>query len=130
MPTLNSAKNKSTASLKAFGSLNMSTEQTCRTLRAYRRKLASTDPISQEVLAELDQELRLTAVALGDRATRSKAMSDTMLSGLLDQYSEQLVSLLDKKLHLDKYRRSSDQETESADTRRGSSRTGSSSAST
>ncbi|KAI1781011.1 WD domain-containing protein [Hypoxylon cercidicola] len=112
LPALNSAKTKSTSNLRGFGSLNMATEQTCRTLRAYRKKLSSTDPIGQEVLAELDQELRLTAVALGDRATRSKAMSDTMLNGLLDQYSERLVALLDEKLQLN-YRPSSDQEPES-----------------
>ncbi|KAI1288284.1 WD40-repeat-containing domain protein [Xylaria venustula] len=128
--TLNSVKTKSSGSLRSFGSLNMSTEQTCRTLRAYRKKLASTDPISQETLTELDQELRLTAVALGDRATRSQAMSDTMLNGLLDQYSERLVSLLDEKLSLGKYRRPSDQDTDSTDKRPGSSGTGSSSAST
>ncbi|KAI0112066.1 WD domain-containing protein [Nemania sp. FL0031] len=130
VPALNSAKTRSNGSLRSFGSLNMSTEQTCRTLRAYRKKLASSDPISQEILAELDQELRLTAVALGDRATRSKAMSDTMLSGLLDQYSERLVSLLDEKLRLGKYRESSDQETDSTDKRPGSSGTGSSNTST
>lgn len=88
----------------------MATEQTCRQLRAYRKKLASTDPISQDVLAELDAELRLTAAALGDRAIRTrssgaarerdKAVSETVLSGLLDQYSERLVSLLDVKLRL------------------------------
>ncbi|TRX97459.1 hypothetical protein FHL15_001737 [Xylaria flabelliformis] len=127
---LNSAKTKSNDNLRSFGSLNMSTEQTCRTLRAYRKKLASTDPISQELLAELDQELRLTSIALGDRATRSRAMNDTVLSGLLDQYSERLVSLLDEKLRLGKYRRSSDQETDFTDRRPGSSGTGSSNTST
>ncbi|KAI1753700.1 WD domain-containing protein [Xylaria castorea] len=127
---LNLAKTKSNDNLRSYGPLNMSTEQTCRTLRAYRKKLASTDPISQELLAELDQELRLTSIALGDRATRSKAMSDTILSGLLDQYSERLVSLLDEKLRLGKYRRSSDQETDSTDRRPGSSGTGSSNTST
>ncbi|KAI1153120.1 WD40-repeat-containing domain protein [Nemania diffusa] len=130
VPALNLAKTRSNGSLRSFGTLNMSTEQTCRTLRAYRKRLASTDPISQEILAELDQELRLTAVALGDRATRSKAMSDTMLNGLLDQYSERLVSLLDEKLRLGKYRGSSDQETDSTDKRPGSSGTGSSNTST
>ncbi|KAI1769635.1 WD domain-containing protein [Hypoxylon sp. FL1150] len=112
LPALNSTKTKSTSNLRGFGSLNLATESACRTLRAYRKKLSSTDPISQEVLAELDQELRLTAVALGDRATRSKALSDTMLNGLLDQYSERLVALLDEKLQLN-YRPSSDQEPES-----------------
>ncbi|KAI0472377.1 WD domain-containing protein [Xylaria cf. heliscus] len=129
-PTLNSTKTKSNDNLRSFGSLSMSTEQTCRTLRTYRKKLASTDPISQELLAELDQELRLTSVALGDRATRSKAVSDTILSNLLDQYSERLVSLLDEKLRLSKYRRMSDQETDSTEKRPGSSGTGSSNTST
>ncbi|KAK7229017.1 hypothetical protein V2G26_001187 [Clonostachys chloroleuca] len=78
----------------------MSTEQACRTLRAYRKKLASAEPINAEVLAELDQELRLTASALGDRAIRSKAMNETVLNGLLDQYSERLVTMLDEKMRL------------------------------
>ena len=78
----------------------MATEQTCRQLRTYRKKLASSEPISQDNLTELDQELRLTAAALGDRAIRSKAMNETVLSGLLDQYSERLVTLLDEKLRL------------------------------
>ncbi|KAI2632051.1 WD domain-containing protein [Hypoxylon sp. NC1633] len=129
LPALSSAKTKSTSNLRGFGSLNMATEQACRTLRAYRKKLSSTDPIGQDVLAELDQELRLTAVALGDRATRSKAMSDTMLNGLLDQYSERLVALLDEKLRLS-YRSTSDQEPESPGKRPGSSGAGSSNGST
>jgi WD40 repeat protein len=95
-----SARKKSSPNLRGFGTLNMATEQACRTLRAYRKKLSSTDPLSQDVLAELDQELRLTAAALGDRAIRSKAMNETVLSGLLDQYSERLVTMLDEKLRL------------------------------
>ncbi|KAI1093417.1 WD domain-containing protein [Rostrohypoxylon terebratum] len=112
LPALNSAKTKSNSNLRAFGSLNMATEQACRTLRTYRKKLASSDPINQDVLAELDQELRLTAVALGDRATRSKALTDTVLTGLLDQYSERLVAMLDEKLRLN-YRSISDREPDS-----------------
>ncbi|CAK7565938.1 MAG: hypothetical protein SEPTF4163_003868 [Sporothrix epigloea] len=82
-----------------FGSLNMATEQTCRQLRAYRKRLASMDPIARDILVELDQELRLTFAALGERASRSKAMSDE-LDGLLDEKLERLVSLLDKKWNL------------------------------
>ncbi|KAH7156169.1 WD40-repeat-containing domain protein [Dactylonectria macrodidyma] len=93
-------KKSSSSNLRGFGSLNMATEQACRTLRAYRKKLASAEPISQEVLSELDQELRLTAAALGERAIRGKAMNETVLTGLLDQYSERLVTLLDEKLRL------------------------------
>ncbi|KAK2593356.1 hypothetical protein QQS21_008931 [Conoideocrella luteorostrata] len=102
MPALSAVAKRKTSSsnLRAFGSLNMATEQACRTLRAYRKKLSSAEPITADVLTELDQELRLTAAALGDRAIRSKAMNETVLSGLLDQYSERLVTLLDEKLRL------------------------------
>ncbi|KAI5462165.1 WD40-repeat-containing domain protein [Mariannaea sp. PMI_226] len=102
LPALGATARRKTSgnNLRGFGSLNMATEQTCRQLRAYRKKLASAEPVGQEVLSELDQELRLTAAALGDRAIRSKAMNETVLSGLLDQYSERLVTLLDEKLRL------------------------------
>ncbi|KAH6990667.1 WD40-repeat-containing domain protein [Ilyonectria sp. MPI-CAGE-AT-0026] len=102
LPALGATARKKTSSsnLRGFGSLNMATEQACRTLRAYRKKLASAEPISQDVLSELDQELRLTAASLGERAIRGKAMNETVLSGLLDQYSERLVTLLDEKLGL------------------------------
>src|SRR3569833_135341 len=100
-------KKSSTSNLRGgygFGSLSMATEQTCRQLRAYRKKLASADPISQNVLAELDQELRLTTAALGDRVSRSKAMSEE-LNGLLDEKLEKLVSLLDEKWRIKQKRR-------------------------
>ncbi len=40
-------KKSSTSNLRggySFGSLSMATEQTCRQLRAYRKKLTSADP--------------------------------------------------------------------------------------
>lgn len=101
-------KRASSSNLRAFGTLNMSTEQTCRTLRAYRKKLSSAEPMSQEVLAELDQELRLTAAALGDRASRTKAVDETVLSALLDQYNQRLETMLDEKLKLTYHPRARD----------------------
>jgi WD40 repeat protein len=100
-----------------FGSLSMATEQTCRQLRAYRKKLgASSAEINPDLLTQLDAELRLTAGALGERAIRTrssgglghgshgshnKAVSESaLLEGLLDQYSERLVTMLDEKLRL------------------------------
>ncbi|KAK4162203.1 WD40-repeat-containing domain protein [Cladorrhinum sp. PSN259] len=91
-----------------LGSLSMATEQACRALRTYRKKLTSSESINSDVLSELDAELRLTAAALGERAIRSrstrepspKPVSESMLSGLLDQYSERLVTMLDEKLKL------------------------------
>ena len=78
----------------------MATEQTVRTLRAYRKKLGTAEAIREDVLKELDQELRLTAKALGEKTLKTKAMSESVLAGLLDQYSERLVSIFDEKLRL------------------------------
>jgi hypothetical protein len=81
----------------------MATEQACRTLRAYRKKLRSSEEVVKEdALKELDQELRLTAVALGEKSLKTKAISETLLTGLLDQYSDKLVSMFDEKLRLSK----------------------------
>lgn len=96
-------RTKSTGNFSEFGSLNMATEQACRTLRAYRKKLLSSEPVKDEALKELDQELRLTAVALGEKSLKSKTISETVLTGLLDQYSERLVSMFDEKLRLTKF---------------------------
>lgn len=55
-----------------FGSLNTSTEQVCRTLRAYRRKLnGSTD--QPRAAKELERELDLTRRALGERIKKIQA---------------------------------------------------------
>ncbi|PHH73195.1 hypothetical protein CDD80_3988 [Ophiocordyceps camponoti-rufipedis] len=96
--TAKAVRKKSSSSLHGFGSANMATEQACRTLRAYRKKLSSAEPITADGLSDLDHELRLTIAALGDRAIRTQAINETVLSGLLDQYSERLVTLLDEKL--------------------------------
>jgi len=78
----------------------MATEQACRMLRAYRKKLLSSETVKESSLKELDQELRLTAVALGEKSVKTKTISETVLTGLLDQYSERLVSMFDEKLRL------------------------------
>lgn len=104
-PSHPTARKKSSAvSLRSsygVGSLQTATEQTCRQLRTYRNKLSSAEPISSEAIAELETELRHTTAALSDRVTRdSQAVSESVLSGLLDQYSERLVSMLDERLRL------------------------------
>ncbi|KAI0016618.1 WD domain-containing protein [Xylariomycetidae sp. FL0641] len=120
-----SLREKSSSNLRAMGSLDQSTEQTCRALKTYRSKLSSAESISQDLLSELDRELRLTAVALGDRVIRNKTINDTLLGGLLDQYSERLISLLDEKLRLKDYQRSTIRESESQEPRPTSSGTSS-----
>ena len=93
-------RTKSSGSFSEFGTLNMATEQACRTLRAYRKKLLSSEAVKEGTLKELDQELRLTAMALGEKSVKSKAISETVLTGLLDEYSDRLVSLFDEKMRL------------------------------
>lgn len=63
-----------------FGSLNMSTEQVCRTLRAYRKKLGgSTDHLN--AASELERELDLTVRALGDRSKKVQANGASQVNG-------------------------------------------------
>lgn len=78
----------------------MATEQVCRTLRAFQKKLSTNELIRDSLIQELDQELRLTAKVLGEKTLKTKETSETVLAGLLDQYSERLVSIFDEKLRL------------------------------
>jgi len=59
-----------------FGSLDMSTEQVCRTLRAYRKKLNGS---SQQIQAqkELERELNLTLRAVSARSQTSDESGET-----------------------------------------------------
>lgn len=114
-------RTKSSPNFSEFGTLNMSTEQTCRTLRAYRKKLLNNESVREDALAELEQELRLTAAAVADRSAKNKKslskatgagiggegegegkISEEMLKGVLNRYSERLVSLFDERLRLGK----------------------------
>lgn len=101
-PAPQARKKTSAASLRAsygFGSLQAASEQTCRQLRAFRKKISSADAIPPEMLAELEEELRLTGAAISERANHSQvAATEPVLSGLLDRYSEKLMSMLDEKL--------------------------------
>lgn len=101
-PAPQARKKSSAVNLRAsygFGSLQAASEQTCRQLRTYRNKLSSSDAISPEMLAELEEELRLTAAVISERANRSQmAVTEPVLSGLLDRYSEKLMTMLDEKL--------------------------------
>ncbi|KKA16819.1 WD repeat protein [Rasamsonia emersonii CBS 393.64] len=65
-----------TKNTSEFGSLNMSTEQVCRTLRAYRKKLNGSTEYPR-CAKELQRELDLTIHALGERAKRHQANADT-----------------------------------------------------
>ncbi|KAJ5081876.1 hypothetical protein NUU61_010140 [Penicillium alfredii] len=65
-----------TSARSEFGSLDMSTEQVCRTLRAYRKKLnGSTQQIQAQ--KELERELSLTLRVVGARAQSSDESAET-----------------------------------------------------
>lgn len=86
------------APVNEFGSLGASTESLCRTLRAYRKRLAtSTDNISSEQVRDVERELAQTARAIGEKV-KTKGLDETVMVKLLDQYSERLVSILDEKI--------------------------------
>ena len=81
-------------------SLSTSTDQVCRSLRSYRKKLASSadEPLAPEALRELERELGLTARALGEKAMKSRGQAEeTVMVKLLSQYSERLLEMLDEK---------------------------------
>lgn len=75
-PSIDTRRSKTTGNVSEFGSLNMSTEQVCRTLRAYRKKLhGSTDQLNS--VSELERELELTVRALNERNRRSQTSEDS-----------------------------------------------------
>lgn len=86
------------APINEFGSIGSATESLCRTLRAYRKRLAnSSDTMSSEHARDVERELAATARAVGERV-KSKEFDETVMVKLLDQYSERLVNLLDEKI--------------------------------
>lgn len=85
--------------VSGFGSLTSSTESVCRTLRAYRRKLASPNTgndIAPAAFRELEKELKLTVRAIGEKS-QGKGVDEAILAKLLDQASDRLVGILDQK---------------------------------
>jgi hypothetical protein len=76
-----------------------STDVICRSLRSYRKKLASSpDDLSAETLKSLERELGLTARAVGEKAMKARGVAEeTVMIKLLSQYSERLLEMLDEK---------------------------------
>ena len=70
-----------------LGGLNMSTEQVCRALRAYRKKLSiSSDHL--QAATELEEELKLTTQALGRHSKRAQSSEDSSDSNVTVKSSE------------------------------------------
>lgn len=93
---------RSRTNLKAasneYGSLTTASESFCRQLKAYRKRLAnSTETLDNEMVKEVQRELATTARAIGERA-KTKEFDETVMTRLLDQYSERLVNMLDERI--------------------------------
>lgn len=88
-----------TGALDESSNINASTEQMSRQLRTFRKKLVScADTLGVDKARELERELGLTARALGERASRTRGISETAMVNLLDQYSEKVVAMLDERV--------------------------------
>lgn len=72
-----------------------STQQVCRSLHSYRRRLAASDePLPVEHVRELERELSQTAKAVAEKAARSEAVMEK----LLDRYGERLVEIMERRI--------------------------------
>ena len=94
------ASTNATTNANSFGSLTSSTESVCRTLRAYRKKLANSstaDKIAPDTFRELEKELKLTARVVGEKS-QGRNLDEAMMTKLLDQASDRIVSKLDERI--------------------------------
>ena len=88
-PTTSSTLNQNGTDLAS------SSQQLCRALGAYRRKLASSeDSLPVENVRDVERELSQTAKALAEKAARSEAVMEK----LLDRYGERLVEIMERKI--------------------------------
>jgi WD domain, G-beta repeat len=87
------------APVESLNNITTSTEQMCRNLRIYRKKLTtSTDNLSPENLAAVERELGLTLRAVSEKAMKARGVADeTVMVKMLSQYSERLLEMLDEK---------------------------------
>ncbi|KIW01096.1 uncharacterized protein PV09_07383 [Verruconis gallopava] len=104
--TISSSARARTRSTGGYGppdsttsALATSTDNICRNLRSYRKKLAtSSDDLSADTLKSLERELGLTARAVGEKAMKARGVAEeTVMVKLLSQYSERLLEMLDEK---------------------------------
>jgi WD40 repeat protein len=93
---------RSRSNLKApageVGSLRGASDNLCKSLKVYRKRLASsTETLDIETVKELQRELAATARAIGERA-KTKEFDETVIAKILDQYSEKLLNMFDERI--------------------------------
>ena len=76
--------------------LNVATDQICKSLRTYRKKISSlTETMKRETAEELVRELELTINVIGHRATKIQVANGIASGDLLDAY---LAKMIDERL--------------------------------
>ena len=75
---------------------HVAADQTCKSLRAFRRKIASsTEMLKQESAEELERELKLTIGVISDQKSKTQVAKDIVSGDLLDTY---LAKMIDERL--------------------------------
>lgn len=89
-------RSKSAANLN---DLDDAADQICKSLRVFRKRIASAamDKIDVQTARELESELALTTRALGERARESKGGSEKIAGEFMDVY---LAKMIDERLAL------------------------------
>lgn len=87
---------------KSAGNLTdpqLTTEQLCNTLRAYRKKLSTTsESLPPDSARQLEQELHLTARALAEKTQRSQADAEAVVAGSTLHDTDALARMIDEKV--------------------------------
>lgn len=93
-PSLNGRhRRKSTSNLNDF---NMAAEQTCKSLREYRKKInSSSEFLKRDTAEELIRELKLMIDAISQRMTKTGPANEMIPGDLLDAY---LAKMMDERL--------------------------------
>ena len=88
-----------TKSASHSNDLDMSSEQLCKSLRSWRKKLSSTEEaVRRETMTDLEREMHLTLRAISQKTRRHQAPSETVVGDLLDQYSDRLAQMVEEKV--------------------------------
>jgi len=91
-----------TKSASNLSDLNSAAEQLCRSLRAFRKQLASSsEGLRADTARELEKELAIAARAVGPpKNRRAMVASEADVGDLLGDYSERLARMVEEKVNL------------------------------
>lgn len=93
------SRTKSAGTVSEFSSIDLTTEQVCRVLRAYRKKFStSSEKMRAENAREMEDELELTIQAVGGRARRQQAATEAMVGDPVEQYLEKQGQMNDERV--------------------------------